>query len=78
MSHGSSHRSDERLQARVSRRRALAATGAGLGAASVGSLLRQPDATRAEPATPVAQAAPGVVTAERVAQAVGNDSCPGR
>ncbi len=55
---------------RISRRRALGASGAGLAAAGVGHLLRPADRVHARQATPAADAAPGEVTADRVAQAV--------
>lgn len=62
--------SDARPSRRVSRRRALGATSAGLLAVGGGSLLRPAEAAFAWQATPVADAPPGVVTAERVADAV--------
>lgn len=55
---------------RISRRRALAASGAAIAAAGAGALTERPDAALAAQATPVAAAAPGTVTAERVAEAV--------
>ena len=54
---------------RFTRRRALAASGAGA-VALAGSLANRADAVIAAQATPTADAAPGEVTAERVAQAV--------
>src|SRR4051794_31642225 len=58
------------LPRRISRRRALAITGAGSAAAVVGAIGGQADGVMAAQATPSADAAPGEVTAERVAQAV--------
>jgi CubicO group peptidase (beta-lactamase class C family) len=55
---------------RLSRRRALAASSASVVMAGAGSLLRPTEAAIARQATPEASAATGVVTAERVAQAV--------
>jgi CubicO group peptidase (beta-lactamase class C family) len=55
---------------RLSRRRALAASSAGVIAAGAGSLLGPAESAIARQSTPVANAAPGEVTAARVAQAV--------
>ena len=58
------------LRRRISRRRALAVSGAGGAAAIVGAVGHRSEAVKAAQATPTADAAPGEVTAERVAQAV--------
>src|SRR5215204_7395222 len=55
---------------RISRRRALVASSVGLAAAGAGPLLSRTDAAMAGQATPAPEAAPGTVTAARVAQAV--------
>ena len=55
---------------RISRRRALVAASVGLAAASAGPVLPRTDAAMAGQATPAPEAAPGTVTAARVAQAV--------
>lgn len=57
------------LQRRISRRRALAATGAGAATLAGPTVLRS-DALMAAQATPTVSAPPGEITAERVAQAV--------
>src|SRR5215218_9613248 len=54
---------------RISRRRALVAS-VGLAAAGAPPLLPRTDAAMARQATPTPEAAPGTVTAARVAQAV--------
>jgi CubicO group peptidase (beta-lactamase class C family) len=58
------------LRRRISRRRALAVSAAGGVAAVAGATGRRSDAVIAAQATPTPRAAPGEITAERVAQAV--------